>query len=128
MGLLDALLLDPYRMNVWIAVRADGVPGTGTQNDPYDGSTQPKFDAVMNSLPSTPPVAVHLGPGLFSTNGYTDAAPGQGWQPKPGMKILGSGIDVTTLQLAGGSTNNAHFYAVGHAVTSSGQTEPNGFF
>src|SRR5213082_2905399 len=39
MSLLDALLLDPYRTNVWIAYRTDGVAGTGTQNDPYDGST-----------------------------------------------------------------------------------------
>ena len=39
MSLLDALLLDPYRINVWIAYRTDGVKGSGTQNDPYDGST-----------------------------------------------------------------------------------------
>src|SRR5258708_9277291 len=51
MSLLDALLLDPLRMNVWIAVRTDGVAGTGTQNDPYDGSTQGKFDALMNAMP-----------------------------------------------------------------------------
>jgi hypothetical protein len=37
-------------MNVWIAVRSDGVAGTGTQNDPFDGS-QGKFDSVMNALP-----------------------------------------------------------------------------
>jgi hypothetical protein len=39
MSLLDALFLDPYRINVWIAYRTDGVKGSGTQNDPYDGST-----------------------------------------------------------------------------------------
>src|SRR5436309_13493066 len=51
MSLLDAMLMDAYRMNVWIAVRTDGVAGSGTQNDPYDGSTQAKFDALMNALP-----------------------------------------------------------------------------
>ena len=53
MSLLDALLLDPLRMNVWIAVRAEAVPvaGTGTQNDPFDGSSAAKFDALMNALP-----------------------------------------------------------------------------
>jgi len=39
MSLLDALLLDPYRINVWIAYRTDGVKGSGKQNDPYGGST-----------------------------------------------------------------------------------------
>ena len=48
MSLLDALLLDPYRINVWIAYRTDGVNGTGTQNDPWDGSTATKLDTVLN--------------------------------------------------------------------------------
>src|SRR6266480_5094895 len=39
MSLLEAMLLDPYRINVWIAYRTDGGAGSGTQNDPYDGST-----------------------------------------------------------------------------------------
>src|SRR6266540_4171632 len=39
MSLLDALLLDPCRINVWISYRTDAVNGSGTQNDPYDGST-----------------------------------------------------------------------------------------
>jgi hypothetical protein len=124
MSLLDALLLDPLRMNVWVAVRTDGVAGTGTQSDPYDGSTQAKFDAVMSALPTTPPIAVRLGPGTFKTNGYADGVSG-GWQPRPAMKIVGSGIDVTVLQLAGGSAN-AHFYAIGHPVsTGSSPSVPN---
>jgi len=39
MPLLDALLLDPCKINVWIAYRTEGVAGSGTQNDPYDGRT-----------------------------------------------------------------------------------------
>jgi hypothetical protein len=42
MSLLDALLLDPCRINVWISYRTDGVKGSGTQNDPYDGSRERK--------------------------------------------------------------------------------------
>ena len=42
---------------------------------------------------------VHLGPGTFVTSGYSDSVSG-GYQVKPGMKILGSGIDVTKLVLA----------------------------
>src|SRR6266853_2973868 len=39
MSLLDALLLDPTPFDVWIALRTDGAKGSGTQSDPYDGST-----------------------------------------------------------------------------------------
>lgn len=38
MSLIDALLLDPPKFDVWIALRTDGVLGSGTQADPYDGS------------------------------------------------------------------------------------------
>ena len=119
MSLLDALLLDPYRINVWIAKRTDGVAGTGTQNDPYDGSTAAKLDVLLNSLASKS--RVHLGPGTFQTQGYFDGiAAGTGWQPKAGMKIVGSGVDVTTLQLANTSATNQHLFAIGHALFSSG--------
>src|SRR5205814_1055697 len=60
MSLLDALLLDPYRMNVWIALRTDGVAGTGTQNYPFDGSTATKFDALMGGFSAN--TRVNLGP------------------------------------------------------------------
>ena len=110
MGLLEALLLDPLRVNVWIAARTDSVAGTGTQNDPYDGSTAVKFDALMNGLGTY--ARVLLGPGMFQTNGYADGVSG-GWQIKYGMKIVGSGIDVTTLQLTASATN-AHYFAIGH--------------
>ena len=38
MSLTEALLLDPYPFEVWIALRSDGVAGSGTAEDPYDGS------------------------------------------------------------------------------------------
>src|SRR2546423_2684242 len=106
MSLLDSLLLDPARLDVWIAMRTDGVAGTGTESDPYDGSTQVKFDALMNSFASY--TTILLGPGTVETRGYSDVALNGGhptWQPKAGMKILGSGIDVTFLKIV-----NAGFY------------------
>ena len=208
MSLLDALLLDSYRMNLWVAYRTDGVAGSGTQSDPFDGSSQAKFDALMNAMPifvssltssgtiatvtainhgyangstvvingvtgtsaglfngsfvityvdantftytmsSTPssspsgtitcrlgtargpvvgvdvnpPLAIRLGPGTFQTNGYADAIATGGWQPRPGMKIAGSGVDVTILQVAGSSSGTAaHLYAIGHAVSPGGR-------
>lgn len=128
MSLLDALLLDPFRINVWIAYRTDGVKGSGTQNDPYDGSSATKFDAIMNSLSAN--TTVHLGPATstnpFSTTGFwttSDGSTGSGWQPKAGMRIVGSGIDVTTLKLMGAADPSGslkrHYFAIGHALSSS---------
>lgn len=72
MSLLDALLLDPAPFDIWIAARTDGVNGSGTLNDPYDGSTQARFDAIMKAITiqtESNPVTIHLGPGTFETNG-----------------------------------------------------------
>jgi len=42
MSVVDALLLEPYRdpREVYIALRSDGLKGSGTINDPYDGGTR----------------------------------------------------------------------------------------
>ncbi len=77
MSLLDSLLLDPHRFNVWVAARTDGIKGSGTITDPYDGSTAAKFDTLMNSLAEF--TCVNLGPGLFLTQGCADGVSG-GWQ------------------------------------------------
>src|SRR5437016_2820419 len=117
MSLLDALLLDPYRMNVWIAYRTDGVAGSGTQSDPYDGSTATKFDTAMNGV--GPNTCIHLGPGTFETAGYYDGITGTYWQAKTGMRIAGSGIDVTTLKLVNTTPTTQRVYVIGHALSSS---------
>ncbi|MBI5387317.1 MAG: hypothetical protein HZA90_21865 [Verrucomicrobia bacterium] len=69
----------------------------------------------MNALgPST---QVHLGPGTFQTLGYSDELSG-GWQVQAGMKIVGAGIDVTTLQVANRQSGGtpARSFAIGHAL------------
>ena len=89
MSLLDALLLDPYPLEIWIAYRTDGIKGSGTASDPYDGSTADRFDARMNELPAN--TRVHLGPNPrdpfnpqfalpYYTRGYAEGVDG-GWQP-----------------------------------------------
>jgi hypothetical protein len=52
MSLLDALLLEPYRdpREVWIAVRTDGQRGSGTVDDPYDGSLTEGPHVSISSL------------------------------------------------------------------------------
>lgn len=115
MSLLDALLLDPHPFAVWIACRTDGVKGSGTASDPYDGSSATKFDALMNILSAN--THVRIGPGTFQTSGYAAGVSG-GWQPKAGMKISGAGLGVTTLQLVNATTTNAHYFAVGAPTTT----------
>jgi hypothetical protein len=127
MSFTTALLLDPHAFHVWIAYRTDGIRGSGTQNDPYNGSTQALFDSIMANLPDSQPLCIHLGPSSatkpFVTGGFfltSEAEPVPGaWQPKPRMAILGSGIDVTWLQLnASTATSNTHYFAIGSATTN----------
>src|SRR5258708_5686842 len=119
MSLCDALLLDPYaidlsRGEVWIAARTDSVAGSGTQNDPYDGSTQAKFDALLNStLNYHPNTRIHLGPGTFQTNGFQISPTIGGVLLETGWKIIGSGMEVTTLKLVG-MTDNSENAALGN--------------
>src|SRR2546423_598288 len=118
MPLLDALLLDPYPFHKWVPRRSDGMTGTGTLNDPLNAATADQFDKVMNSFAAM--TVVHLGPGTFYTRGYYDAGAGSyGWQLQPKMRIIGSGVDVTTLQLSINVNADAHFYAIGHALSNS---------
>lgn len=52
MSLTDALLLEGYRdpRDVWIALRTDGVKGSGTIDDPYDGSRRDFTSYAISSL------------------------------------------------------------------------------
>ncbi len=95
---------------VWIAVRTDGQPGTGTITDPYDGSTQQKFDALLTAIP--PNTVINLEAGTFRTHTFaTDA----GWQignVKSGWTIQGAGMYHTTIQAAGPVTGITYNTAV----------------
>jgi hypothetical protein len=83
---------------------------------PYGANTASEFDTLMNSLPAN--TRVHLSPGVFKTNGYCDQAPTAGWQPKT-MKIIGAGVDMTTLQLeVVNPPANAQYFAIGHPLAS----------
>jgi hypothetical protein len=72
----------------------NGVYGDGTLECPYDGSTEVKFDTVMNSMP--PNCTIHLLAGTFQAKG--DGGQGYAWV-QTGQKILGSGMDNTIIQL-----------------------------
>jgi len=95
-SLLDSFLLEPDAIEVWVALRGDGMSGSGTENDPYDASTPGKFDYLLNSFP--PKTTVHIGAGTFQTQGYPGGIAG-GWQPKSGQRIVGAGMEDTILQV-----------------------------
>jgi hypothetical protein len=82
--------------DVWIAVRTDGQPGSGTQADPYDGSTPQKFDTLMQSFANTSNLGVHLmGSGPFQT--YATHT----WFVRTGWTISGDGMSTTIVQMVG---------------------------
>lgn len=109
-ALVESYDLDPDpNPEVWIAVRMDGAGGSGTSDDPYDGSTPEKFDALLSAIPVN--AIIHLGMGTFRTHFFaTDA----GWQYgnlKAGWTVQGAGMYDTTIKAVGsvaGIHNNVH--------------------
>jgi hypothetical protein len=80
----------------YIAIRTDNLSGSGTQADPYDGSTATKFDAVMSKLQWVASPGIHLvGPGPFET--YATHT----WFARSGWEVSGDGMYATTVQIVG---------------------------
>ncbi|HAM71143.1 MAG TPA: hypothetical protein DCM86_05825 [Verrucomicrobiales bacterium] len=72
-----------------------------------------------------PNTCVHLGPGTFVTAGYYEGITGS-WQLKPGMRIVGSGIDVTVIQRVNATNLAKQFYAMGHDLAlTTPSVQPN---
>src|SRR5215469_11296901 len=78
----------------WIC-NSTNTANRGTLDNPYDGSTRVKFDAIMNAMP--PNSTIHILAGTYETWGS------YGWDPKSGDKIVGSGIDHTILHFPSGT-------------------------
>ena len=76
----------------WLAVRADGRPGSGTQADPFDGGGVDKLNALLAKFSSEygDNLTLHFGPGVFYGN--------RSWAPKNNWKIRGAGRDVTVFK------------------------------
>lgn len=81
--------IDAYSANaktVYIAPRTDGIAGNGTISNPYDASTEAKFDALIPTLPENS--SIILLPGTYYTK-YTN------W---PNFcSVIGSGINNTKI-------------------------------
>lgn len=80
-------------MEVWFQIRADSKPGTGTQSDPFDGSSPAHFDGGMRTIP--PDSLIHWKGKMRTLVGQ------QGWQLQSGWVIEGDGMDSTAIQFAG---------------------------
>jgi hypothetical protein len=92
----------------WVSALPNSNPTpTGTIADPYDGSTQPKFDSVMNGISANS--TIHLLGGTYYTKGEW------GFSVKTGQKILGSGMDITTVVLTNTGTSTIFYNAGGGA-------------
>lgn len=88
-------------LEIWIGLRTDGQPGSGTLADPFNG-TGTDFDAKLGDLSYIHPVTnlvVHILPGLYQTRGSVV------WSPLSGWRVHGSGIDITIVKLIGASNN-----------------------
>jgi len=75
---------------VYISARSDGQAGTGAAADPFNGSTQEKFDGVLAKL--GPGTTIHVGAGTFHTKGEAS------FKLQPNTKIRGTGILLQNLQ------------------------------
>jgi hypothetical protein len=118
MAMMDALMLDPYPFETFVAVRTDLMRGSGSISDPWDGSTAERFDEVMREHVS-PGTRVHLGPGEFKTTGFSPGFPVlAGWQAQKEVAIVGSGIESTKITL---EVNRLHagrqVFVVGHELS-----------
>lgn len=85
----------------WVSTNVN-TANSGTLDNPYDGSTQPKFDAVLANLPTNS--TLHILAGTYHTLGTTYYNNGGG-SLQTGQKILGSGIDNTILQIVLGTVS-----------------------
>ncbi len=84
---------------IWVSTRTDGLPGTGTQSDPFDLSSPAKFDAFFaaryaayyRDSSSYDAVVFHFLPGNYASNS-TGIMAVSGWQ------LIGAGQDSTVLK------------------------------
>ncbi len=103
---------------LWAAVRKDGIVGTGTMRDPFDASTESKFDAILANISAAngaQRVILHLGPGIFTITPIqqlpTSSNPGGYVSNIPGnFEIIGAGEAKTTIRAGMVSAGNATYW------------------
>jgi hypothetical protein len=94
-------------------------PGPSAAGNPQVSLLTFPFDEILSQISAN--TQIHIGPGIFQTRGF---APNdsRGWQPKTRQKIVGAGVDITTLQLVGAENGDQHYHVIGMPIEPNGST------
>jgi hypothetical protein len=103
--------------NIYLAVRTDGIAGTGTASDPFDASTAVKYDQLLATYSQN--TIFNYAPGTYQTRGWhyrTRRSAGTNCQH------FGAGVDQTVIKLVGASdlTQDGVIFATDYDATADG--------
>jgi hypothetical protein len=103
--------------NIYLAVRTDGIAGTGTASNPFDASTAAKYDQLLATYSQN--TVFNYAPGTYQTRGYrfrTRKSAGTNCQH------LGAGVDQTVIQLVGAvdPTQDGIIFGTDYDATADG--------
>ena len=103
--------------NIYLAVRTDGIAGTGTASDPFDASTAAKYDQLLATYSQN--TIFNYAPGTYQTRGWrfrTRKSAGTNCQH------FGAGVDQTVIQLVGANdlTQDGVIFGSDYDVTADG--------
>jgi hypothetical protein len=88
--------------NIYLAVRTDGIAGTGTAANPFDASTPAKYDQLLAAHSQN--TIFNYAPGTYQTTGWFYGA-----RQTAGTNCQhnGAGIDQTIIQLVGANSTTS---------------------
>jgi hypothetical protein len=103
--------------NIYLAIRTDGIAGTGTASNPFDASTPDKYDQLLATYSQS--TVFNYAPGTYQTRGWrfrTRKSAGTN------CKHHGSGVDQTVIQLVGANdlTQDGIIFASDYDATADG--------
>ena len=103
--------------NIYLAVRTDGIAGTGTASNPFDASTAARYDHLLATYSQN--TIFHYAVGTYQTTGWrfrTRKSAGTNCQH------LGAGVDQTVIQLVGATdpTQDGIIFGTDYDATADG--------
>ncbi|HEX4140988.1 MAG TPA: hypothetical protein VHY09_11610 [Candidatus Methylacidiphilales bacterium] len=113
---------------IYAAIRTDGIAGSGTKADPYDASTEAKFDAILANLlkaNGAQRTTLSLGAGTYTVTpirvnptsanpaGYVCNIPGN-------LEIIGAGVNETTIRAGIVPTASSTYWVLAAFGTTPG--------
>jgi len=106
---------------VYAAIRTDGVAGSGTKQNPYDASTQAKFDAILANLlkgNGAMRTTLTLGAGTYTVTPVLDS----NYRPNipQNLEIVGAGVDKTIIRAGIVPTGNSTYWVLAASGTLHG--------